>query len=156
MLQKKSLVVAVLVILVVLVIVVRWDSGHDASENLRWFYDVQSGELFTHDGNVQPPILAPSGGEGVLAIVYGCGGCDDPSGRQIAYLEKSMPATTSGTSTDPNAGPDPSAIIAQADRQRVASPKSPDNWVAPTSPAGQQVMNMSGLCPGDTLQICLP
>lgn len=57
----------------------------------RWYYDLGSGELFATDALRVPPIEAPSGGEGVEAVVFSCGQCDDPANRHIAYLITTHP-----------------------------------------------------------------
>lgn len=54
-----------------------------------WFYDLGTGELFAAD-NQHPPIPAPSGAEGVRAMIYACGDCD-PATWTPAYLETLTP-----------------------------------------------------------------
>ena len=37
-----------------------------------WFYEIESGKIFTTEHGTRPPIKGPSGGEGVRAHVYTC------------------------------------------------------------------------------------
>lgn len=52
-----------------------------------YFYDVQAGSLYAAPIGTLPPARAPSGGEGVLAIVFACADCDNDTDRQVAYLQ---------------------------------------------------------------------
>lgn len=55
-----------------------------------YFYDLDTKTLYgiaTTDHPV-PPVVAPSGGEGVRAKVYSCGNCDDESKYFVGLLEK--------------------------------------------------------------------
>jgi hypothetical protein len=156
-LQKKTLLATGLIALAIVIIVMRWDRRPDPRENLRWFYDLQSGELFTHDGNARPPVAAPSGGEGVLALVYSCGSCNDPSSRHVAYLEKMMTAESPDSSSGSDAMPSPSALMAAKEgRQLVARPDAPDDWTLKASVPGARMVDMTNRCPGESLEICLP
>lgn len=58
--------------------------------NKVYFYDVDAGKIFvvSDDDNPVPPITAPSGGEGVAAIVFSCGDCDDESSLFVTQLKK--------------------------------------------------------------------
>ncbi len=65
-----------------------------------WFYDLNTGELFTASADAIPPIDAPSGPlrvgggpAGVRAYVFTCGECDDAS-RFVGYIETYSPAAS--------------------------------------------------------------
>lgn len=63
----------------------------DYTDQARWFYDLETGKLFPTEKLEIPPITAPSGGEGVEAVVLSCGQCGDPAQRQIVYLISTHP-----------------------------------------------------------------
>lgn len=81
------------VIIAVIVLLASWwlilgRSTRSGSAGSSFFYDLQSNTLFTSDATELPPIVSPTGGEAVRAIVMSCGDCADKSTRFIAYLEK--------------------------------------------------------------------
>ena len=105
-----------------------------------WFYDLNTGELFSASSKQVGPIEAPSGprpnGEpaGYRAHVYSFLRDPNESERFVAFLEK----------PDPNANvkelnPDRSNVKEWA-RGRLIKRAGSDTWVAPTSPRGQQIM----------------
>jgi len=55
-----------------------------------WFYDIDADRLFIAPATSNPPIVAPSGGEGVRAHVMACGRCTRRR-RFISYLSKYTP-----------------------------------------------------------------
>ena len=60
-----------------------------------WFYDLNTGQLFTAKSDAIPPIPAPSDGRakggsrasGARAHVFSCGDCAAPAERFVGYLE---------------------------------------------------------------------
>lgn len=157
--QKYPVVAVVLAVVVVGFAVYRVAGGkRGGSGNLRWFYDVQTGQLFSHDGNALPPIAAPSGGEGVRAHVFTCGNCSNAADRQIAYLEKNVrPETPTGDATTPT-NPNPGQMMMLKEgRQLVAQPDTELKWIALESPAGMRLTRMADRCPDPKkLQMCQP
>ena len=79
-------IIAVLVLISALVYMVSSSTGSKSkTPTHRWYYDVDAGKLFTDTVDNIGPFEAPSGGEAVEAIIYGCGDCDD---LKIAWLIK--------------------------------------------------------------------
>lgn len=52
-----------------------------------YYYDLDAKTLFTNKPDLNAPIKAPSGGQGVLAYVFGCGSCEEDK-RFIGYLKR--------------------------------------------------------------------
>ena len=82
----------VVVVLGVSLVVIMFSGGSPKRELHRatYFYDLDTKTLYgvaNSDGAI-PPVVAPSGGEGVQAKVYACGNCDDESKVTIGLLEK--------------------------------------------------------------------
>lgn len=87
--QNVKILVAVVLLVIAGVVIVRSRGGSSGSAIAgEMYFDVQSGELFIGPLDALPPVSAPSGGEGVRAVVYGCGSCDDPLVGHVAYLIK--------------------------------------------------------------------
>ena len=120
----------------------------------RWFYDLETKELFETDKTAVAPIAAPSGKEGVLAHVFGCGDCAGDT--FTGYLETNSPEAreallNSGTM-------DPEAVRkAVVEGNRIRSLEG--NWVASRSKDGQalkkQVIDKCGAL-GKSLKPCYP
>ena len=92
------------------------ESGPPAFNNA-YFFDVQSKQLFSQPGELQPPIDAPSGaGNGVLAFVYGCGDCKGE--LHIHYLKKLTPERKAK----------PEGQEFSSDGILIASAKDPQTW----------------------------
>lgn len=91
--NKNSAAVTVGVILVLLValgFIIKSSVGGGAGEaKPKWFYCLETQQLFGADISSISPIESPWGGEGVEAIVYFCGNCKGEP--QIAYLTKYNP-----------------------------------------------------------------
>lgn len=74
---------------------------HDAPDDaamMVWYYDLGSSRLFPASVDALPPIPAPqdpshpsASSEGVRAMVFSCGSCQDTAGRFVAYVEKYTP-----------------------------------------------------------------
>ena len=93
-----------------------------------YYYDVQSGELFADQANLNPPIKAPSGGDGVLAQVYGCGDC---SGEPFVGLLKTYtPAAKKAIEKGLPPGPG---------GELVRLPGDDTQWVPADSDAGRKL-----------------
>lgn len=83
---------AVVIVAVVILIASLWwhvlepITGNGARR--AFYFDLETSRLFTQRTGLLAPIKAPSGGDGVLAIVMSCGSCDDASQRYIGWIEK--------------------------------------------------------------------
>ena len=126
------------------------DQGRTRDITHFWFFDTQTKELFTWelDPNITPPVTAPSGGEGVKAHVYGCGGCD--GGTWIGYLEKwsaEAKQHIESKGTDQN-------IMANG---HMISNESAEQWHVYNSPEGQDILNaVYKKCSGAKAVKCYP
>lgn len=73
----------------------------------RFYYDVSTGELFTADAGLKPPIqrfLPDSPPTGVVAHVFACGSCEDEAARFIGYIETYKPDEAVRAITSAGAG----------------------------------------------------
>lgn len=117
-----------------------------------YYVDMGTGQTFTAHASNLPPISAPSGSKlsdgqagGVRAHVYACGGCTDTPKQFVGFLERLGPkyreaAVTGSTPSDGIHGfTDLDTFIASG--WLVASPASPQVWVAKDSPAGAKIMD---------------
>ncbi len=85
--QMAMGVIAAIVLIIAVALITRSGASPPGSATSRWFYDLQTGELYTESTQGLPPLSRDGGSEGVLAHVYGCGDCSDGN-IDIAYLEK--------------------------------------------------------------------
>jgi hypothetical protein len=131
--------------------------GHgNALENHRYFFDLGTGELFTHDVSAMPPVTAPSGGDGVLATVYTCGACSSEAERKIAYIitytEEALALMQQAMGENAN----PGAMAAAQAQRLIAAPSQQPQWVAFDDPRSGQLLSFADQCPGGKAEICLP
>jgi hypothetical protein len=115
-----------------------------------YFYDMQTRQLFAAKATFVPPIEAPSGGEGVLAQVYGCGDCTGE--RVIGLLRKYTPSAK--LAIESGRPPDP-------DGQLVRLPHADSAWVSANSPQGQKMRltaaaDVYARCQGKEPRPCFP
>ncbi len=101
-----------------------------------WYYDLQSGELVAHDTGDRPPVTLPSGNQGALAHVYGCGGCTGET--FLGYIEQYEEDID--RSTDPTVSPVDTTV------GRIVSIDPAENdgepyWVDFNGNDGAQVLN---------------
>ena len=93
----RALLISGLALLLVSAVPIAWlatsrEAGSTRIERA-YFYDLNTGELFTRHTSMAAPIPAPSNAaseaarDGVRAIVFACGECT-PNSMQIAYLRK--------------------------------------------------------------------
>jgi len=87
-LAKLALAIASVVTAITIVLL---SGSHTKTPNIAeqndWFLDLKTGKLFAAKGTNIPPIDAESGsGQGVRAIVVGCGDCSEAN-RTIAYIQ---------------------------------------------------------------------
>jgi len=145
--NKNSVVVTVGVVLVLLfalgfIVKSATRSGAGPAKP-KWFYCLETQQLFGADISSISPIESPWGGEGVEAIVYFCGDCKgDP---QIAYLTKYNPEIKGAIEQ----------MAAKAEGENVSMPpimeqmagtllSKPDNieWFSVISPQGGKIKSM--------------
>lgn len=143
--HPKAAAIIALAFVVLLASVVSWIVGRVPSRPFReskrvWFYDLNTGELFSASGKQVGPIAVPSGplpnGDpaGVRAHVYTYLRDPNESERFIAFLEKPDP-----NATVKELNPDRSNLK-EWSRGRLIKRVGSDTWVAPTSPRGRQII----------------
>ena len=81
-------VAAVIILIALYFILFSGGSSSIESPKVDYFYDLDSGEVFTDDFKIVPPYKHSSGAEAVKAVVVSCGSCEDESERQVAWLER--------------------------------------------------------------------
>lgn len=130
-------------------------SGGNGAAGGKYFYDLQSGELFTSDSTDPAPIAAPSGGQGALATVVACGSCSDPAARQVIYLQKWSDDALR------HYGKDAAEVPANIRMEpQVALPSDTATWHYLSSPKGQELTTgaaatFAKTCAGDIVT-CSP
>jgi hypothetical protein len=85
--QTAMGVIAAIVLIIAVALITRSGASAPGSATSRWFYDLQTGELYVESTQGLPPLAREGASEGVLAHVYGCGDCSQDN-IDIAYLEK--------------------------------------------------------------------
>ncbi|MEX0652645.1 MAG: hypothetical protein WD534_02740 [Phycisphaeraceae bacterium] len=145
----------------------RGDSGSLRQE---YYYDMQTGQLFTATYTAVPPVASPhSGGQltGARAAVFGCGGCPktlesmtreeaESAGAIVTWIEWA-PEEVRGGSTQP-ASPS-EARLRGMDGQFyfLVQDLDSDRPVRQTSDAGRTLTTRLPTCPdGSTPQRCTP
>ncbi len=139
------------------------DTGEDPK--MRWFYDLNTGELFAAEASRLPPIDAPSGGlpdadaspAGVLANVIRIEGGDT---REVAYLQ-TYTAEARQLLESSRQGRAPAAYEQTLAGTLVALPPAkaggPIAWVALSSTDGYRIaMAMETLAGGKPYSLDLP
>ena len=71
-----------------LTVTIRRMAASGPPATLAFWYDMGTGQLYGATGIGFPPMVAPSGGEGVKAVVYAARDCADPKDRFVVYLWK--------------------------------------------------------------------
>ena len=153
--------------LVLAIVLIAWQLlvGEDIDAPFRveykWFYDLNTQETFVVDIGINPPIEAPSAQPapdapdepaGVLAYVYGCGGCDDTF---IGYLEKHT--IEARDVLDHSEKHDSDALGAARQGGTFLRAVDGDTWHASTSAeAGQLKLEAVQRCGNQRLTPCYP
>ena len=92
-----SLAAACCLILAV-VVTLRSNQNHEVTH--AYYYDLDTGQLFTAPV-ANTPIINPAGKpRGVVAMVFGCGSCA-PSNRIVGWLQTSQPQGSQTQPTEP-------------------------------------------------------
>jgi len=105
-----------------------------------WFYDLNTGQLFTADRVLIPPINAPSGplptGEpaGVRACVLTYADSPNDSSRFIGFLEKVNPHPKKAGTDDRHSG------ARQWGHARLIRRVEDSEWVEADSPQGREIL----------------
>lgn len=140
---------AVVAAILALALYIALTSGGDEGPKFydkAWYYDLKAGELFPDEGGKKGPFPAPSGGEGVEAVVYGCGSCDE---LKTGWLIKYSPEALKVLQTDSL-----SEIV--RDGTFVKRPEDKE-WVMSNSDEGKAVTNAASEDCGKTRVVtCYP
>jgi hypothetical protein len=130
-----------------------------------YYYDLNTGQLFSGPINAIPPIETPSGktpaGEnaGVKAYVFSCGDCADASQRYIGWMEKAD-AMAKKMIENPDAGPNLNNIdqlIGTLEKGTVQISEDGKTWVSFTSQEGVALMQKAqARCGGAAPVTCFP
>jgi len=125
------------------------------SPSKAWFYDLNTGKLFSGPAGALPPVVAPSGPlpdgtpAGVQAHVYSCTDCAEAT-RYIAYLETSTAsARERQLAAQQSKEPLPAVSFMPGEGILVKRPGDKD-WVERNSSDGQQILReLSQPCGSD-------
>lgn len=78
-----------------------------------YYLDLGTNQLFAGDVRASSPIRSPSGGEGVKALAYRCGGCDGGE-PQVAYLMSTRDAAAMVALPPTKENPSPAWVLADS------------------------------------------
>ena len=140
---------------------IRGSGGGTVGATDVYYYDLDTGSLFTNKNDLYPPIDNPAGakGKGVLAIVYGCGNCEEAN-RYIGYLQKYTDKAKAIWENPPVLDGKikaPLEMMEPASGQLVASQKKPTQWHPILSSQGQMILNAEAdKCKGTDRKYCTP
>lgn len=141
-----------------------------------WYLDMQTGKLFLGDTKALPPIAAPSGGQGMLAHIYGCDrGCgkldfegktlDDLKAQNlfVSHLERVTDeglklAKQASASATGKITPDTAAYIAAMEHHVIMIMNGPNQkWVRPSIETTRIITQMlQSHCGDGQAQPCIP
>ncbi len=111
------------------------DDGGQRLTHAWYFYDLSSKNLVSKPTDTPSPADA---GNSLRAYVFSCSDCADEKSRFIAYLEQLSPEATAALS-------DPALDYDQRSQKRIAGWQlrtvDSTEWIAATSPQGQELMN---------------
>lgn len=163
--QNRLMVAATAVILFICIVV--WMTGGGNATPLSaqvYFYDVADGTLFNADRESVPPIDAPSGpGNGVKAVVYGCGDCSE-SNRKIALLttysedaKQAMATLESGSEVPSEKMAKLTAAIQEGTLAAAVPAEGQPQWVSTSSSAGIALLRQArDICADQDAAPCSP
>lgn len=177
-LNKNSAMVtiaAVVLLVVALSILVMSFRRVDASDAGAYYFDLNTGRLFTASMTEIPPIEAPSGPlqtpqgplpAGVRVHILSCGSCADfagmtaeevkAAGAEIAYLEMLTPEGKAIVTGPP---PGPQEIVPPPEQYTLVADPATKQWQLSASPEGNFIVRSASLreCPGAApLTWCTP
>lgn len=167
---SAALIAAVAILLLSLGwLLTRTSSSYRPRSSGYFFYDLGTGELFVAQAAI-PPIDTKSGeGQGVRAVVFSCGKCQDKSTRFIGWLERYTPEARALMLKPPapnDGGPDAADHVTwriDAGHQLAAPPEpgADPRWVPLTSHEGTALMqSVRTRCPGagrdNQPEVCSP
>lgn len=152
-----KLVIAAVALLVGVGLIVARGGGPDRrgvpGPEAHFYYDLDTGELFTESVTRTPPITAPSGGEGVRAFVFTCGQCAS-SQLVIGYLQKLSGQAIEATDQLTNVDEDkrhPLYAQIQGGTFVAVAPEAgqPPRWLPAVSPESKAIIqSYLTICPG--------
>jgi hypothetical protein len=144
--KQRMLLVAAVVLLIAATVIALWPQATPKPQG-SYYYDLGTGELYTSSASGP----APSGGEGVLAIVFACGDCANKDDRFVAYLSKPneqyLRVIASGEPPTPE----------QVQNSNLVRHPTQDQWHASESPQGLAIVRQaSSRCPETIAGPCTP
>jgi len=150
----KGVAAAVLFLIAIMAFYVQLSPLRAPSVTYAWFYDLETGQLFSHSDAELPPIKQ---GKAVKAAVFSCGKCGDRALEFIGWLEKytdeakqaQQTLSLQGNETQQRPEPGavgPSQLAARVQRGHLIAPSPKGNsaadiqWIAMDTPAAFDVM----------------
>ena len=137
-------VIAVIVLIVAVIFIIRGVTDRPIPVGLATWYDTGTNKLYGAKPDLVPPMPAPSGSEGVRAIIAARGSCYKEADRFIAYLEK---YTDDGKVQFKEVQQEhPPDFLAQMTRismeERLVRREQDDQWFPADSVEGQAIMSV--------------
>ncbi|HAI14361.1 MAG TPA: hypothetical protein DCM28_21835 [Phycisphaerales bacterium] len=122
-----------------------------------YFMDTDDGKLFVDKSDQLPPVVAPSGKDGVRAFIFSCSDCGDEASHFVGWLETYTPAAKKAIEAPvegPEGGMDNYELIENG--HMVADPVS-KKWVPANSEYGFKIMDMiQNKCGDEAPKPCFP
>ena len=139
-----TVIAVIVLVFAVLFIIRRCVTKSPLPFRLASWYDTGTGEFYYAQPGLVPPIPAPSGSEGVRAIIAARGSCYKEADRFIAYLEK---YTDDGKVQFKEVQEEhPPDFIAQMARismeERLVRTEEDDQWFLVSSVEGQDITSV--------------
>ncbi len=120
-----------------------------------YYYDVATGETFTDEATLIPPITSPAGNEAVRAHYYTCGDCGEDE-RFVGYFEKYTPEAKQRIESAQQ-NEEFSEYYYEMEGQGLLISLDAQQWYPIYSPQGEQLMSDKLNCPsGQRLKYCHP
>lgn len=151
-----AVAVAALIVIVAWVVVSKAGQSPTGREDLAWYYDIKTGELFGADRTLPPPLELAEDNVAVRAAVYSCGSCDDDK-RFIAYLESYDDAAHEAYTHQPRTAED-DVVIDRGYRIGTAPQGESIEWMSADNPAAIELLDSpaSRCATGEKLIACRP
>lgn len=148
--QKLATLIAVLAALGLVAVILHWPRQSAPLPSV-YFYDLGTNQVYIEPAGTTPPVKAPSGKMGVIAVMFSCGSCQDSNERFIGYLEMETPSYKQLASGSEAISPE------QSRRGILYRNVDSEGWFERESEQGRKLFaELSARCPEGMLRVCAP